>query len=75
MASNNLIQPTVSILDLFVPGSTAIFAIVNQILSGNSFAGLLCVLGALLYLAKHVSSYVWDRVEDYLSLLSLLDIG
>lgn len=68
----NLIQPTVSLLDLFVPGSTGIFAIINQLLSSNSFASLLCIVGVLLYLAKHVSSYVWDLVEGYMSVLFFL---
>jgi hypothetical protein len=68
----NLGQPTVSLLDLFVPGSTGIFAIINQLLSSNSFASLLCMVGVLLYFAKHVSSYVWDLVEGYMSVLFFL---
>jgi hypothetical protein len=47
----------VSILDFFVPGSTSIFAIFEQLLAGKStsFASILCICGVLLYMVKRIA--------------------
>ncbi|EEQ86793.2 hypothetical protein RJZ56_007693 [Blastomyces dermatitidis] len=54
----------ISIVDIFLPGFTAISASIRQVLAGNlNSAHLLCLCGALLLLARYVYRYLTDIVE------------
>jgi hypothetical protein len=57
--------PHVSILDFFVPGSTAIVATLEHVLAMNSYAQALFVCMLLVFLARHVCKYVWGVAETH----------
>ncbi|EQL29130.1 hypothetical protein BDFG_08197 [Blastomyces dermatitidis ATCC 26199] len=59
----------ISIVDIFLPGFTAISASIRQVLAGNlNSAHLLCLCGALLLLARYVDRYLTDIVEIHFTL-------
>ena len=59
---------SISILDLFLPGSTGVLAIFEQLLAGKStsLARMLSVLGILLYFAKRISANICALIEGHL---------
>lgn len=62
--------PQVSIVDIFLPGFAGISPAIQQLLAGNlnSYAGVLCVCGTLMFLCRHVYEYLWGFVDKFLSL-------
>jgi len=70
-SSTPLIPPQVSILDLFIPGSTGILAIIEMALSINSYARPLLVCALLLFLGRQVCKYFWGLAETYFGSLLL----
>jgi hypothetical protein len=70
-SSTPLIPPQVSILDLFIPGSTGILATIELVLSINSYARPLLVCTLLLFLGRQVCKYFWGLAETYFGSLLL----
>ncbi|KAJ4307299.1 hypothetical protein N0V88_000682 [Collariella sp. IMI 366227] len=60
-----LIPTQVSVLDFFIPGSTAILAAIEPVLDMNSSVHpvLLCML--LVFLGRHVCRYLWGVAETH----------
>ncbi|KAK1690428.1 mitochondrial chaperone bcs1 [Colletotrichum godetiae] len=61
--------PQVSIVDIFFPGFTGATAALRQLLDGNldSYAGLLCICGLLVFCGKLLSRTVGGFVGTYLT--------
>jgi len=58
-----------SILDLFFPGLNGISAAVRQLQAGSSdsYAGILCICGMLVFLGKYFYKHVREVVMTYFS--------
>ncbi|OJD28050.1 hypothetical protein ACJ73_00556 [Blastomyces percursus] len=65
----NPIMPSISVVDFFFPGFTAISTSTQQLLAGdvNSYARLLCSIGALVLLARYACRYAIELVDKHLS--------
>lgn len=71
VAANVAAMPAyqVSILDVFFPGLTGIFAMANGLSTGklNGYARLLLFGGFCIFLAKYAYGYINDLVNSYCS--------
>ena len=63
-------SPHVSILDIFLPGSTSIITAIERLVSGkvNDLVSIFCLVGILAYGAKHAADYLLARGDDHLSM-------
>ena len=63
-------SPHVSILDIFLPGSTRIITAIEKLVSGklNDLVSIFCLLGILAYGAKHTADYLLAWGDDHLSM-------
>jgi mitochondrial chaperone BCS1 len=61
--------PQISIVDVFLPGFAGMSPAIQQLLAGNlnSYAGLLCICGILVFLGRHAYEYLWELVDKFLS--------
>ncbi|KAH7016394.1 putative mitochondrial chaperone bcs1 [Microdochium trichocladiopsis] len=60
-----LIAPHISILDIFVPGSTSILAAIEPVLATNSYFRPLFLCMLLVFLGRHVCRYLWGVAEAH----------
>lgn len=60
----------ISIADIFFPGLTGISVVLERLLAGNvdSYAGLLCICGMLIFSCRYAYQHFLDVVESYFSL-------
>lgn len=62
-------SPRVSIVDILLPGFASMSPAIQQLLTGNlnSYTGLLCTCGILLFLGRHAYEHLWELVDKFLS--------
>ncbi|EGE08382.1 hypothetical protein TEQG_07492 [Trichophyton equinum CBS 127.97] len=63
----NPIMPSISVVDFFFPGFTAISTSMQQLLAGdvNSYARLLCGIGVLVLLIRYACHYTIELVDKH----------
>ncbi len=60
-----LIPTQVSVLDFFIPGSTAIVAAIEPVLDMNSSVRPLLLYVLLVYLGRYICRYLWGVAEAH----------